>query len=109
MKDLITQLYVNQSGLSGQKEAEFYRIIHSLLPTGVTQEPFLACNNLWNLLLLKLVWTILATRKVKTLFADCTRVILNTSSEEKEVIASSLWPNCTSPIDEAGASSREGL
>ena len=46
MKDLITQLYVNQSGLSGQKEAEFYRIFHSLLPTGVTQEPFLTCNNL---------------------------------------------------------------
>lgn len=92
MKDLLTQLYVNQSGLSGQKEAEFYRIFHGLLPAGVTQEPFLTCNNLWNLLLLKLVWTILAIRKVNTLFADCTRVILNTSSDEKEVIASSLWP-----------------
>ena len=47
-------------------------------------------------------------RKVNTLFADCTRVILNTSSDEKEVIASSLWPNCISPTDEAGPSLQRG-
>lgn len=46
MEDLITQLYVNQSALPGQKEAEFYRIFHGLLPTRITQEPFLTRNNL---------------------------------------------------------------
>lgn len=95
-EDLITQLYVNQFlPCPDRRKQGFIAFFHGLFPTRVTQEHFLTCNNLWNLLLLKLVWTILAIRRGNNLFGDSTKVILNTSSEEKEMIASSLFPNST--------------